>query len=247
VNIDASIAVGKQRYWLHLASSVNFPGKNLKSCLEVIHTDIINVWHFKDDHQYLSSPEFQALMSNLVMNVQDTNMPDPHRAVMVGVPMASALVSIISGLAGLATAAPIVIPIVACFVLAKWVYDVYERSHAVLRILMTYIIDLTLVMQNIFWLQNDFQRPLSRRLIKHAVAVYSKSDAKRSLHREIDKHVEDKNVFSGPDVTLDKVIELIGRNRVDSAEMFKHRDLIPACNLAEDDEEWESPATSTST
>ena len=42
--------------------------------------------------------------------------------------MASALVSIVSGLSSLATAVPIVIPIVACFVFAKWVYDVYEQS-----------------------------------------------------------------------------------------------------------------------
>jgi hypothetical protein len=110
---------------------------------------------------------------------------------------------------------------------------------------MSYIIDLTLVMQNIFWLHDDVQRPLSRRLIKHAVAVYSKSDVKRSLHFEIDKHVKDKNVFSGRDVTLDKLIELIGRHRINSVEMFKHRDLIPACNLAGDDEQWENPATST--
>ena len=110
---------------------------------------------------------------------------------------------------------------------------------------MTYIIDLTLVMQNIFWLQEDVQRPLSRRLIKLAVTVYSKSDAKRFLHIDIDRHVKDKNVFSGRDVTLDKIIELIGRYRIGSAELFKHRDLIAACNLAGDDEEWASPVMST--
>jgi DNA recombination-dependent growth factor C len=107
---------------------------------------------------------------------------------------------------------------------------------------MTYIIDLTLVMQNIFWLQEDVQRPLSRRLIKLAVAVYSKSDAKRLLHDEIDQHVKDKKVFSGRDVTLDKVIELIDLHRINSVEKFKHRDQIRACNLAGDDEDWNARA-----
>lgn len=105
---------------------------------------------------------------------------------------------------------------------------------------MTYIIDLTLVMQNIFWFQEDVGRPLTRRLIKFAVAVYSKSAEKRSLHQDIDEHVKDKTVFSGRDVTLDKVIELIGRHRIDSAEMFKHRDKIAECNLG-GDEEWDAP------
>jgi hypothetical protein len=47
---------------------------------------------------------------------------------MAGIPMVSAIVGIISALSGLAVAAPIVIPIVGCFILAKWVYDVYEQS-----------------------------------------------------------------------------------------------------------------------
>jgi hypothetical protein len=106
---------------------------------------------------------------------------------------------------------------------------------------MTYIIDLTLVMQNIFWLQ-DVERPLSRRLIKAAVSAYSTSPEKRSLHEDIDKHVKDRSVFSGRDVTLEKIIELIGRHRIDSVEMFKYRDRIAACNLDGDDEEWDPPA-----
>jgi hypothetical protein len=111
--------------------------------------------------------------------------------------------------------------------------------NIVLCRLMTYIIDLTLVVQNIFWLQEDVQRPLTRRLIKLAVAVYSKSAEKRSLHQDIDEHVKDKAVFSGRDVTLDKVIELISRHRIDSVEMFKHRDKIGACNL-DGDEGWDA-------
>jgi cobalamin synthase len=82
-------------------------------------------------------------MSNLVVNEQ---LPNPHRTLfvqllysviswhsimsssMAGFPMVSALIGIISALSGLAVAAPIVIPIVSCFVLAKWAYDVYEQS-----------------------------------------------------------------------------------------------------------------------
>jgi hypothetical protein len=40
--------------------------------------------------------------------------------------MVGTIAGIVSGLAG--PAAPIVIPIAGCFVLAKWAYDVYQQS-----------------------------------------------------------------------------------------------------------------------
>jgi len=103
---------------------------------------------------------------------------------------------------------------------------------------MTYIIDLTLVMQNVFWFQEVAHHPISRRLIKLAFTTYNNSDAKQFLHDEIEQHVKDRNVFSGQDATFDKIVELIERYRVDSAEMFKHQDLIQGLNLDGDDEEW---------
>jgi hypothetical protein len=33
-------------YWRGLASGVNFLGKDLRRCLEVIHDDIVSVWNF---------------------------------------------------------------------------------------------------------------------------------------------------------------------------------------------------------
>jgi len=43
-----------------------------------------------------------------------------------GIAMVGAIAGIVSALAG--PAAPIVVPIVGCLVLAKWVYDVYQQS-----------------------------------------------------------------------------------------------------------------------
>lgn len=40
--------------------------------------------------------------------------------------MVGAIAGIVSALAG--PAAPIVVPIASCLVLAKWVYDVYKQS-----------------------------------------------------------------------------------------------------------------------
>lgn len=44
----------------------------------------------------------------------------------VGLSATAAITGIISALAG--PVAPIVMPIAGCFVLAKWAYDVYQKS-----------------------------------------------------------------------------------------------------------------------
>ena len=40
--------VGHIGYWNGLASSDDFAGRTLASCVEVIHADIVGVWNFPD-------------------------------------------------------------------------------------------------------------------------------------------------------------------------------------------------------
>ncbi|KAG2034984.1 hypothetical protein BDR03DRAFT_963810, partial [Suillus americanus] len=67
-------------------------------------------------------------------------------------------------------AAPIVVPIAASAVLAVWVHDVYQISHAVLQRFMSYIVHLTLVLQTLYLVSES--QELTRRAIKLAVASY---------------------------------------------------------------------------
>ena len=97
----------------------------------------------------------------------------------------------------------------------------------VLRRLVAYIVGLTLVMQNAFWLQEVAQGPVSEpkrqitiRLIKLAFTAYSVKD-KQSVHRAVDQHVKDKRVFEGRDITISKIVELIDQYRIVSVEAFK--------------------------
>jgi len=153
--------------------------------------------------------------------------------------MAGTIGGIVSSLGG--PAAPIVIPIVGCFVLAKWAYDVYQQSHNTLRRLMAYIIDLTLIMQNVFWLVTIYHTPVSRRLVKLAYVAYKESIAKTDVHEDIKKHVEGQNVFDRlrRDNALDKIVELLSRNRIDTEEMFKLRGSIGNVRFSrQDDESW---------
>ncbi|KAN0136280.1 hypothetical protein V8E53_005885 [Lactarius tabidus] len=66
ITIQASIEVGRYRYWCSLGSSQAFTGQTLESCVNVIHEDIINVWNFEDTERYLLNRDFKARMTRLV-------------------------------------------------------------------------------------------------------------------------------------------------------------------------------------
>ncbi|KAG5717395.1 hypothetical protein E4T56_gene7663 [Termitomyces sp. T112] len=234
VKIQASIEVGRRKYWARLAASVNFPGKTLQQCIDVIHADIIAVWRFNDPQGYLSSDKFKAMMSNIIVSDKD-----PSTNLIAGVSLVSGIAGIVSALSG--PAVPIVLPIATALVLARWVYDVYQQTAFVLRHLMTYIIDLTLILQNIFWLQALVPDcPLSRRIIKMGVRAYQGSTTKRILSFKIDKHLEGVSFHVGPDTTLNTIEELIKSNIIETTEMLKHRETFSHLNNVRDDEAWES-------
>lgn len=105
---------------------------------------------------------------------------------------------------------------------------------------MAYIIGLTLVMQNIFWL-TEGKRPTSRRIIKLAYAAYLQSDVKKDIHSKILNHVEQSSKFTSKarDTTLEKIEEILKKYRIDSAEMFALKNQIPF-DILDGDEPWEA-------
>ncbi|KAG5220767.1 G domain-containing protein [Salix suchowensis] len=125
---------------------------------------------------------------------------------------------IIGGLSG--PAAPIVIPIVATVVFAKWVYDVYKQSAPVLRCLMGYIVDLTIIMQILFMLTRGDPRPVSNRMIKLATKTYAESPAKVQIHNQIQDYVERNDVFKRMhrDGVLAKIVDLIEKWKIEEGE-----------------------------
>jgi len=239
VNIDGCIAVGRIKYWKGLAASASFTEKALEKCLDVIHEDIITVWSLDDPHRCLGSTEFKALITNLVDDSSQNNTSNPKRTITVGMSMVGTIGGIVSTLSG--PAAPIVIPIAGCFVLAKWIYDVYQKSHVTLRRLMAYIVDLTLIMQNIFWLVAIHRVPVSRRLVKFAYVAYKESIVMSDVHEEIKKYVKGQTVTDRlhRDSALGKIVELLNGNRIDTEEMFKLKGGIGKIHFSEnDDESW---------
>ena len=105
---------------------------------------------------------------------------------------------------------------------------------------MAYIIDLTLIMQNLFWLAVIVQRPISVRLIKLALRSYRESPEKARVHSDISEYVGQAGVLDRAkrDTVLDKIVELIKRNRIESAEMHSLNGHIGEIDFS-GDEPWD--------
>jgi hypothetical protein len=106
---------------------------------------------------------------------------------------------------------------------------------------MAYIVDLTLIMQNIFWLVAIHRVPVSRRLVKFAYVAYKESIVMSDVHEEIKKHVKGQTVIDRlhRDSALGKIIELLNGNRIDTEEMFKLKGGIDKIHFSKnDDESW---------
>lgn len=103
---------------------------------------------------------------------------------------------------------------------------------------MAYIVDLTLIMQNIFWLLSIHHVPVSPRLVKLACAAYKQSVVKTNVHEDIKKHVDGQNILDRlrRDNALDKIIELLNKNRINTAEMFALKEEMGQVNFH--DESW---------
>ncbi|KAL0947982.1 hypothetical protein HGRIS_010608 [Hohenbuehelia grisea] len=240
--IYASIAVGKSKYWQGLGCSTRFPGRTLRSCLDVLHKDIVAVWNFHDPKMHLASKEFKALMTQVVNDLAENDAMDPNKSLVGGLSLIGTIAGVVGGLSG--PAAPIVIPIVASFVFAKWVYDVYQQSRSVLRILMGYIVDLTIIMQTLFLLTRGDARPLTRRVVKLATAGYMESVARSQSHAAITDYVQSQNAFKrmDRDCALSLIVQLIeaGCSQEAEVEKVKQEKLAETLDdLKAKDEPWD--------
>ncbi|KAG1721989.1 uncharacterized protein EDB91DRAFT_1088288 [Suillus paluster] len=229
LKIKASIAIGEKRYWRGLASSMDFAGFTMKDCLSVIHKDVIDVWNFNDPHDHLASSKFQELILN---DLDKEEFPNTAGSFKFGLSVVGAIIGIMTPLA--APFLPIVAPIAAGVVMAKWVYDIYQQTNITLRRMMAYIVDLTCIMQIAFLLAPT--GPISRRVIKIAIKAYDEA-GKSSVHSAIHSHVP--LTRSGGDDALEEIVKLIQRHSIKAEEVQDLRTKIgPHMVGLQLDEEW---------
>lgn len=112
----------------------------------------------------------------------------------------------------------------------------YRRNN--LEHIMAYIIDLTLVMQILFWIA-DGQHAISRRLIKLAFKAYSDSPVKGKVHNMVAAHAKYITLLSpgGPDATLEEIENIIHQCTINPEEM---RRKMPPFDPGSQDEPWNS-------
>jgi len=229
LKVETLIKVGKTRYWKALRSGPSFKNCQMWDCLDVLHTDIVEVWNFRDPHKYLRSQEFRKLILDMVDGTQVGPIADPDKTVTTRFSMVGTVASVLAG-----PAAPIVVPIVAGVVFGAWVYDVYQTSDVVLQRFMAYIAHLALVLRTLFIVSES--QELTRRAIKLAVKSYLASPMSGDVLNRIQEYIRQLTILDHADSdTLNKIEEVIQFYKIDAAEMSKLRVKHPV-DLA--DEPW---------
>jgi len=181
ITIQTSIEIGRSRYWRSLWSSLDFADQPLKSCVNIIHVDIVEIWNLFDRHRYLSSNQFKINMSHIV---KDLAIP-----------------------AGGATSSDWN---VSGDKLADWVYDVYRGSQENVRCVMGYIVNLTVILDDIFRTTGG---NVTENAALKVMGTHVRSSRRDSIHRDIRSFVTETFSirFAVPqkDLVLEKIIDLI--------------------------------------
>jgi len=181
--------------------------------LATIHDEIISCWNFNDPENLLGKEDFRQNIMTLAQLVT------PEVSDLSS--WFSQSLGTIQNLIGIGGAfASVIAPAVAAIGLStmfiKWVANIYQQTPEVLRCLMGYIIDLTLVMDHLFLEMLPLKPPrlVDVDQINMALENHKNSDA-RDVHHQIRKYVE-KSTFAKilqSNNAHQKVIELIRRHR----------------------------------
>ncbi|KIJ41354.1 hypothetical protein M422DRAFT_31745 [Sphaerobolus stellatus SS14] len=194
-SIEASVKIGRKRYWRGLFSDL-LAGVTMIRLLDVLQRDIVNVWNLHDPEQHLIRPEFLALLSVLVEDLSGeqskNNYPLTERAIQ----------SIIDHPTSVVVAGPTAIVVL----FAEWVRGTYNKTKSSVRCLIAFIVDLTLTMDTLFYLVlSRGKPPLKIGHINEALRIYK--TRKTSIHTSIKTWTDLWGAFSH--LEADKVISKI--------------------------------------
>jgi len=184
ITIQASIEIGRIRHWRSLWSSLDFADQPLKSCVNIIHVDIIEIWNLYDKHKYLSSNQFKINMSHVIK--------DPA-IVVAAIPADGTSSSDWN---------------VSRDKLAGWVYDIYQDSQENVQCVMGYIVNLTVILDDIFRTTGG---NVTENAVLKVMGTHVRSGRRDSIHRDICSFVTKTFSIRPPerDLVLEKIISLI--------------------------------------
>ncbi|KAF7333955.1 G domain-containing protein [Mycena sanguinolenta] len=213
-NIDGSIKIGMKKYWRGIASSTRFPGFKLEKCLNTLHVDIVTSWNFNDANKLLRGTAFVEKVRTITQVVVpgEDELKDWFDSV-----------KNVVGVAGTVSAVthPIMFPIFAGIglsgVFINWLATVYKRTPETLRLFMGYIIDLTLVLDQLFVIVLALDTPnvLTQKEIDSALDKYTSGSA-NTVHAEIREYCNDTTFakICSSNKAEQKITELIDTHRV---------------------------------
>ncbi|KAF7333933.1 G domain-containing protein [Mycena sanguinolenta] len=220
-NISGSIKIGMKKYWRGIASSTRFPGFKLQNCLNTLHIDIVTSWNFNNPNKLLRCDEFLQKMqtvTQLVVPREDetkdwlcvafTETSSPLRAPPVPsiqLPSPSLQVSDFPGCSS-----------------NGWPQFIKRTSSPeTLRLFMGYIVDLTLVLDQLFVIVLALRPPnlLTQTEIDAAVDKYT-SGAVNTVHTEIREYCNEATFgkICRSNKAEEKITELIEKHRVKGKE-----------------------------
>ncbi|KAF8351830.1 hypothetical protein F5887DRAFT_3940, partial [Amanita rubescens] len=199
--IDASIKVGKKKYWRAIASGIHFLNFSLKKCLDVIHKDLVAIWNIRDMEAFFLSDAFYRQMLIFVGELGNQDQGSDSPLIM----MAPA------GLANL------------------WASGVYKRWPEHVRCLMGYVVYLTLILQAVFLvsLQDHSEGKVSLDRVKEVIYEFYFSEKKKRIHNAIRDF---QPSFTKGDV-VDKIESLLkenGMTKIDTQFDLNNRLVLPS-------------------
>ncbi|KAJ7714611.1 hypothetical protein B0H16DRAFT_1618166 [Mycena metata] len=208
VKIEGAIAIGMKKYWHGIASGAQLSG-TLEGCLTAVHNDMTASWNFYDPEDLLRNQDFTDKIKKLAQFVtpstsdakswfsNDTLQP---------------LLGVASGLGPASVVAvPAVAGIVLSFAFVSFITKALRQTPETLRCFMGYIIDLTLVLEQLFHVTlSKAPSSLTNKDIDMAFENY-KNSGLGMVHRRIREFVEAESftkIVKGKEAQ-EKVKELI--------------------------------------
>ncbi|KAF8264358.1 hypothetical protein EI94DRAFT_1738614 [Lactarius quietus] len=178
--LQASIEVGRNRYWHRLWANVYFINRSLKSCVNIIHVDLVETWNLNDRTRYLSSDEFKAKMSHLVKDLARSRS---------------------LGSDSYLTRAEVGF--------ANWVHGLYKGGPKDVRCLMGYIVNLMAILDTIFnTIPDDVSLDTILLVIQRHVDSGHKNGIHQDI-REFVTAFADRFSVLQTDIILERIIDLV--------------------------------------
>jgi len=195
--VDASIEEGFKKYWLNLGTSTVFQGHVLMDFLSRIHLDILEIWNFRDPFQLLSGPKFRSEMMKVIEPLATEPREDESPETLSN---ASQIVSIAGVVATPFAQALASVSIAAYFL--KFLYQRYQAIPTSAQCLGAYIVDLTLILHELFMstIAMDPPRALTEALVDGALHGYKDNGSASEVHKGIREIARGKSLHPEKDV-----------------------------------------------